>query len=142
MDAGSQIDSAAQGAEMTAEALHRIERIEHDICAMRRHRTSWSARAWESASKLVVGFCILLAGWMTQLHDQVEHNKLSLEVVKETRFTGRDGANLERRLKEELPPRWLRDVVSELQEGQDQLRIDVLQRLARLEQRVENLKKD
>lgn len=103
-------------------ALERIERVQ----------ASASFRVWDVLTKFGVAATLGLLAWQwSQERTDRDHGE-RLRVIESTRFTAREAGDLERRLKEELPPAWLREIVGDLRAGQTEIR----DRLSRVEAAV------
>lgn len=64
---------------------------------------------WDNAVKIAMPLCILLVG-------AVIVNRISIREIQVSRFTDRDGSELERRLLEARPPQYLRDDITEIKQ--------------------------
>jgi hypothetical protein len=94
-------------------------------------------KIWEAISRLAVAAALLISSgllaWQWNQEDRINANSGEIRVIQSNRFTNadaaKDAANLERRLRDELPPEWLEKIVDELKAGQLEMR----DRLARIE---------
>jgi len=111
-----------------------LTQLRDDIHAIRRRSESVASRAWDGLMKAAVAGILALFSWQFALEQRVDAHEATLQVVESNRFTITDAANMERRLKDDLPPEWLREIVADLKKQNT----DILQRLARLEQQVKD----
>jgi len=106
-----------------------LEDIAHEVREIRRREDSTSARVWEVAVKLTVPAILAVLGWLWSTDRAVIRNGAGIAAngdairAMDARVTA-------------LPPEWLREIVQELRLQN----VDVLQRLSRLEAKLEGQK--
>ena len=89
---------------MTQQDLQELRALVADL---KKQRATTSARIWDLAMKAAVPAVIALAGWA------ISH-EVRVSLIESNRFTAKDAAELERQLKQDLPPMWLREELADI----------------------------
>jgi hypothetical protein len=93
-----------------------IERLLTEVRHLAKRTTA--DRIWDATVKFMVPVVLAVVGWGIILEVRVS-------IIESSRFTNRDAAELEARIKSGIPPGWLKEQVEEIK-----------QRLQRLEDKV------
>jgi len=89
-------------------------------------------RIWDWVIKASIPIVIAAVGMILQHEIRIAH-------IETTRFSEKDGASLERRVMEALPPRWLIQLIDELKLNQKELgtrQLAILDRITRVEEKL------